>query len=246
MVAPYDNLLTAIFNQVSGSIGVLRTASIKKHDDAWTWFTMNLDTLKDVVTAHVTAINVVVEPIVAASDLETTVTYYRALVNNPQFPQVYGEIRGALEGMYTTAIYTDDMRQAIGDLAGAMYGFQRAAFLLHGPISSWELSDAFEDASRLYTLLERRGVDAQIDELQKKVADDLSKAYAFFASQRDLHGDNALAVPGWPGAPTTAVEELLERVRLCSRLWQRTAQFELYGGRGVNYFIALLKAMRYK
>lgn len=82
MPAPYDNLPTAIFNQVSGAIGVLRTASIKKHDDAWTWFTLNLDTLKDVVTAHITAINVVVEPIVAEDDLEKMVTSYRALKIN--------------------------------------------------------------------------------------------------------------------------------------------------------------------
>jgi hypothetical protein len=137
------------------------------------------------------------------------------------------------------------MRQAIGDLVAAMREFQRAAFLLHGPISSWQLRDAFEDACRLYKLFECRAVEAQIDELQTKVAKDLATAYQFFASQLALHGDNAPAVLDWPGAPATAAE-LLERVRLCSRLWQRTAQFELYGGRGVNYFIAFLEAMRYK
>jgi hypothetical protein len=182
-----------------------------------------LDHLADLINSHVKAVQDVTEPLLVREDIAETATRYRLLVNNPEFPQGYGTVRGTLEDARTLPAFQDpSLIDKIKAVLHELYNFQYGVFTLGW--DSYGVSDAIAECAQVVANQHASPADFQ------RAAGPLVSTYR-----------NLFKEPGSdPELPPTS-HGLIRLVTLWFQTWQRYVQRTLYGGRGLNYAISQLR-----
>jgi hypothetical protein len=204
-------------------------ARAANREGSWQEVIIALDMLTELSTLHVKAINEVTAPLLSSGDLVETSRRYYQLVNNPDFPQGYGAIRGILSSAKHLAGFQKQVtQQAITAVLDEMYKFQYGVFTL-----SW---DSYHVADALAKV-------AQVAQQQDVSLEDLSLVCRpFVETFTGLFVDPIEQIKG--SKPTTVLE-LTALLQSWCRAWQRYVQRTLYGGIGLNHAIAELRIQRH-
>jgi hypothetical protein len=194
---------------------------------AWDQVAVDLDKLSELATLHTKAIDAVTAPLINEGDLVKTSRLYNLLANNPDFPQGYGLILGALDATKDLKpFHKPELQERVKAVLDELYKFQYGAFRLDW--DSYQIADAFAQSARLFA--------------DNGSSDQISQAAApFIHSHAGVFGQPADSLPNAPATPT----ELALLLQSWSKSWQRYVQNTLYGGRGLNYAIGQLKMQQY-
>jgi hypothetical protein len=154
---------------------------------------------------------------------------YGLLINNPDFPQGYGAIRGILEATRNIrALQNASLQEKVRAVLDHLYEFQYGVFTLGW--DSYHVSDAMSQCAR---------VAADPESTPDRIAEAGSP---LINSYRNLFKDSPTQdLP----ERTTTIADLTMLVQLWCQAWQRYIQRRLYGGRGLNYAIGQLKMQQY-
>jgi hypothetical protein len=213
-----------------GAITSLVTQKSAISNKAWDQVVLALDKLSELTTLHVKAINEVTAPVLDTADLLETSRRYSLLVNNPDFPQGYGALRGIVEGARGLSAFQDPhLQQRIRAVLDELYEFQYGAFRLDW--DSYHIAAAFAEAARLIQSPQQPSPD----EIAQKAAPFLHSYSGLFKEAPNSHVEEPTTTP-----------EFVALVQTWCRAWQQYVQKRLYGGRGLNYAISQLKMQHYE
>jgi hypothetical protein len=195
---------------------------------AWDGVVLALDKVSELTTLHVKAVAEVTAPILSNGDIGETSRRYNLLINNPDFPQGYGEARGILDAAKRIPAFRDPaIQEMIRAVLQDLYEFQYGVFTLGW--DSYHVSDAIAECARV-------AASSQVDPDQIALAGDpLIKSYTYLFEDESTQG-----IP----ARTNSISELIGLVKAWCQAWQRYIQRSLYGGRGLNYSIGQLRMQR--
>ena len=211
---------------VGSLVGRKRVVAEKSWDD----ILLALDKLSDLSNQHVKAVAEVTGPLLANGNLLETSRRYNQLVNNPDFPQGYDEIRGILVAARKLPIFKDEaIQDHIRNVLDQLSKFQYAVFTKQW--DSYRVADAVAEAAGLATCQE----DVSPDSIARASKPFTSTFTGLFQEGTE---------PPIEDPPTTK-EGLVALVQRWAQSWQRHVQRTLYGGKGLNSAIAQLKMQRH-
>jgi hypothetical protein len=224
-MSDFFELLRLAKETVGDLVGRKRVVAEKSWDD----IVMALDKLSEISNHHVKAIAEVAGPLVTERNLLETSRRYMQLVNNPDFPQGYDEIRGILLATRTLSTFQAAAIQAhIQNVLDQLTKFQYGVFTISW--DSYRVADAVADATRVATS------DADVS---PEIIEQASQP--FVTTFTGLFQETMLLLEGTPKTK----EALLDLLQRWFQSWQRHVQRTLYGGKGLNSVIAQLKMMRH-
>jgi len=221
--------LIEIFKLVKESVGSLIGRKQVVAEKSWDEVVTALDKLSELTNQHVKAVAEVTGPLVSEGNLSETARRYSQLVNNPDFPQGYDEIRGILVAARTLPNFNGaTIQNHIQIVLDELYRFQYAVFTLSW--DSYRVADAVVDAARVATSQE-----APLDDIARASEPFINTFTGLFQEETNLN---------MKVTPTTR-EALIGLVQQWAQSWQRHVQRTLYGGQGLNSAIAQLKMQRH-
>ena len=221
--------LIEILKMAKETVGSLVGRKRDVAEKSWDEVVLALDKLNELSNHHVKAVAEVTGPLVSEGNLLETSRRYAQLVNNPDFPQGYDEIRGilvaarSLPSFKGTAIQ-DHIRSVLDELSN----FQYAVFTLSW--DSYRVADAVAEAARVAT-----SPEAPPDGIAR-ASDPFIKTFTGLFQEE--------AEPKVKDPPTTK-EGLVVLVQRWAQSWQRHVQRTLYGGKGLSSEVAQLKMQRH-
>ncbi len=234
------DLVSELLTRVGALLGEYRQRLQARKEQRREQLLTALDMLTDLSALHLKTINEVVRPIVEERDFRKTCSRYQQLANNDDLPRGYGEARGVLEAALSLKQFKggtpDDNPLKI--LLVQLWHFQHAAFLLK--LNSWDIADTLEHAKELWELLPTeasRCSDVRTYGLRDTVSADFTTMLDWL---RDEHPEERL--DRLPELKTR--DDVVDAARTWCKGWQRHVQVTLYGGRGLNHAIGVVKMIR--
>jgi hypothetical protein len=210
---------------VDSLIGLKRFADEKSWDEV----ALALDKLNELSNHHVKAVAEVTGPLISGGNLLETSRRYSQLVNTPDFPLGYDEIRGILTAARNLPSFKGAIIQAhIQSVLDELSKFQYAVFSLSW--DSYRVADAVAEAARVAT-----SPEALPDSIAR-ASDPFIQTFTGLFQEK--------AEPNVEAIPTTK-EGLVALVRWWAQSWQRHVQRTLYGGKGLSSAVAQLKMLRH-
>ena len=150
-----------------------------------------LDALKDIIAAHVDAIDEVVAPILEREDFPSTYVKFQKLVKNPVFPRSYAESKEFLiQARYHGQFREGEIHNLLGDLIHGLTNFQGAVFMKGQRHGGWDdsyrMAEAFKDAMKLWKRMSSPdnsdSYNRQVNPLKTKVRKAFKQTSEFLAS----------------------------------------------------------------
>ena len=199
-------------------------------EKAWDEVVLALDQLSELSNHHVKAVAEVTGPLLTDGNLLETSRRYTQLVNNPDFPQGYDEVRGILVATRSLPAFRGaDIQDHIQIVIEELQKFQYFVFTLNN--DSYHMADAVANAVKVVLGLEEPSLDS-----------------IAHASEPFITTFTVISQEGtepYVREPPTTKEGLVLLVQQWVQSWQRHVQRTLYGGKGLNSAIAQLKMQRH-
>lgn len=220
--------LTGFLTLAKQTVADLIARRRAKIENSWDDVVATLDTLSELSNHHVKAIAEVTAPLVVEQNLLETSRRYAVLVNNPDFPQGYDEVRGILAAMRSLSTFeAATIQERIRTVIDRLTEFQYGVFTISW--DSYRVCDAVAEAAKAIT------DPAPSAELIQQISQ------PFFTTFTGLFEETT---PPFNGVPATK-EALVGFLQRWFQSWQRHVQRTLYGGKGLNSAIAELKMQRH-
>jgi len=196
---------------------------------AWEEVVLALDKLTELTTLHIKTVVEVNAPLLTFGDIAETSRRYSLLVNNPDFPQGYGTIRGILEATHAIRTFQGaSTQEKVKAVLNDLFEFQYGVFTLGW--DSYHVSDAIAACARI-----AGNPQSNADEIEHAGAP-LILSYTNLFKDAPMHTTSQR---------TTSIPELISLVQTWCREWQRYIQRKLYDGRGLNYSVSQLRMQHY-
>ncbi len=222
--------LIEIFKLVKETVGSVVGRKHVVAEKAWDDVVLALDKLGSLSNLHIKAVAEVTEPLLTDGNVKETAQRYNQLVNNPDFPQGYDEIRGILAAARRLPSFKEaGIQDHIQNVLDELTKFQYGVFTLSW--DSYHVADAVAEAARVAT----REEEPTHEIVARAAAPFITTFTGLFQEGSE---------PSVKESPTTR-EDLMALVQRWAQSWQRHVQRTLYGSKGLNSAIAQLKMQRH-